>query len=626
MSAATDRSDRSDLEVLQSGHRSKLVVIAALVAAAAGAWWYTRGGPIGAPEEGSSILVVTRGDYRYRYAMEELGFKVLEGTQTAFETKAKETMPDYEGAGVAAILRLADYGGYAYVAFEGPQDVDFTGVEILGGVPTFTPEQRFAVVSAGDYAFPHRLTVTQPRSELVPGVDLDLLTALFAQDVLARALDEADPKKATPEVLILRGRLERAIERVKTIAEAERTVGKIQETTRELLVDKERGEPKPRLLATVAESIHPIPLADGGVLTPSREIHFTSKNGLSADLELDDTWRFLYQPAGTSPADRSTCTTLLGGSLAQGGRRPRFRSSPAGDALLIDSGGAASLFRLDRAGGPCGFAALGEVPRLAQPGDDPGVPHRSGWVARARQELAGDAVLELVRPGDEPPLDLVRSDQITLGAPVWLDDDHLAVVARSRTGVGGQGVLLVSRNHPGFALEIGPQVLGGSYDAYEVAAASVDADAPRLVVTGAGPHLHRLYRVDLPGPLAQLFTDASAARRDDADLTLVAVDPARLVAVELTTEGAASEPVVSPDGARVAYAVSRLDSEPGGDDEIGLVRIDGEGGARLLTKNDLDDHTPLFTADSRQVVFRTKYPIERTTWTLTTGRVVDVDR
>ena len=621
-------ADRSDLEVLQNNHRAKLGVIAALVAAAAGAWWFTRGGPIGAPEEGSSVLIVHRGDYRYRFAMEELGFKVLEGTQAAFEAKAKEAMPDYEGAGAAAILRLADYGGYAFVAFERPGEVDFGGVEVTGGIPTFTADQRFAVISAGDYAFPHRLTVTQPRSELVPGVDLDLLTALFAQDLLARTMDEDDPRKATPEVLILRSRLERAIDRVRTIAEAERTVGKIEESSRALLVEAERGEPRPRLLGGLHESIHPIPLADGGILTPSRVARFVSKNGLSADLDLDDTWRFLYQPAGAGADGRVTCTSLLDGELAQGGRRPRFRSSPAGDALLIEAGGTARLFRLEAARGPCQFSALGALPPLAHRDDDPGAPHRSGWAARARHEQGapGDAVLELVRPGDEPPLDLIRSAEISLGTPVWIDDDHLAIVGRSRAGVGGQGVLVVSRSHPGLALEIGPQALGGSFDAYEVAAAP-GGEAPRLVISGAGPHLHRLYRVDLPGPLPPLFDEARARLGGaERDLHVVALDPSRLVVAQLTDEGAASEPVVSPDGSTVAFAVSRLESERDGDDEIAAVRLDGEGGARVLTRNGLDDHTPLFTADSREVVFRTKYPVERTTWTLTTGRAVPSGR
>ncbi|MBK8261306.1 MAG: hypothetical protein IPK80_08175 [Nannocystis sp.] len=619
----------SDLEVLQSHTRSKLIVVAAIAAAAAGAWFYTRGGPIGQPEDGGSVLIVTSGEYRYRLTMEELGFKVLEGSFAAFEAKAREAMPEMKESGAAAVLRLADYGGYAFVAFERPQTLDLSGLAVEGGTPTFTPEQRFAVFSAGDYAFPHRVTVTQPRSPLVPGVDLDLLTALFSQDILHRALDEGDPRKATTEVMVLRSRLERAIERLRTIDEAERTVAKIEERSRALLIDAERGPVKPLLLGDLHESIHPIPLADGSILTPSREARFLSRNGLSAELELDETWRFLfYPPHQTFDAGaRGRCDSLLGGTLEQHRRRPRIRASAAGDALLIQSGDSMTLHRLDAELGPCHFTALGALPGLAQRDDDPGTPHRSGWVARSRQESSApaDAVLELVRAGDEPPLDLIRSEAIGLGAAVWIDEDHVAVIARSRALVGGQSVLLASRHHPGLALEIGPQVMNGSYDAYEVAAAPSQGAAPRLVISAAGPHLHRLYRVDLPGPLPALFAEARAAApqgAEERDLTVVAIDPERLTATELTREGAASEPVISPDGSLVAFAVSRLEYERDADDEIAVVRLDGQGEPRVLTLNGLDDHMPLFTSDSQRVVFRTKYPIDRTTWTLTTGRVV----
>ena len=56
--------------------------------------------------------------------------------------------------------------------------------------------------------------------------------------------------------------------------------------------------------------------------------------------------------------------------------------------------------------------------------------------------------------------------------------------------------------------------------------------------------------------------------------------------------------------------------------EIGLVALDGSSPRRLLTRNGLEDHTPMFTADSKSVVFRTRFSFEKTNWILTTARSV----
>lgn len=623
------RADRSntDIEVLQSGNRSKLVALAAIVAIAGGAYWMTRGGPIGQREEASSILIVTRGAFHYRHAMEDLGFRVLEQREEAFVAKAREVMPELEETGAAAILKLADFGGYGYVAFEDPAAVDFAGLEVAGGLPTFTAEDRFAVISAGDFAFPHKLTVTPERSDVVPGVDLDLLTALFEQDVLAKA--RSDDPKNPPEVLIVQNTLEAAIERVNAIAEAERTIGKILEGSRTLLTTDEKGTPAPTLLGDLSESVHAIALADGNVLLPTRAAKFFSKNGLSADLDLDETWRFLHAPP--TGGERRVCEGIFGGAFDQPGRRPRLRNAPEGDALLVDTGAELRLFTLEAGGPPCNFVDRGEIPRTRGRGDDPGAPHVSGAVARARSEGSDvvDAVVEVLRPGGEPPLDLLRSTRVGVGAPVWIDGDHLAVIVNYRESAAGQSVLFLSKNHPGVALEVGPQTFAGSYDVFAAAAVPGTAERPELVVSTAGPHFPRLFRLDLPGPLAGLFDAAIAAAPPlaadadadaPADVRILALDPATLSAVQLTEEGSVSDPVVSADGQWVTFAVRGLDSERDGDDEIGLARVHGEPEQRTLTSNALEDHSPMFTGDSKHVVFRTKYPIQRTTWTLTTAR------
>jgi hypothetical protein len=223
-------------------------------------------------------------------------------------------------------LKLADWAGYGYVVFEKPQEVDFSGLDIEGGVPTFEPHVRFAVVSAGDFAFPHKLTVNAKPSEVLRGPDLDLLSALFAQEPLLAGTLRDDPKNPA-DVLILKGKLSEALARLDDVKDAEGLVAKIGEKARALLVDKEQGEPKPALLGGIHESLNAIALADGSTLVLSRKIHFSS-GGYNADLDLDKNWEFSYLPAGAEPgSERTPCPSLMGGTLEESGDDGRASAS-----------------------------------------------------------------------------------------------------------------------------------------------------------------------------------------------------------------------------------------------------------------------------------------------------------
>ena len=273
--SGADRS-QTDLEVLRSSHRGKFVTLGVLLAAAGGLWWfYNRTGPIGNDEDPSHVLVVTQSHVRYKPYLEQWGFVAQEGRQLTMEDEAKKKFPDEAIAGVPAILKLADWAGYAYVAFENPKSVDFAGLEVEGGIPSFEPYHRFAVVSAGDYAFPHKLTVNAKPSDVMRGADLDLLSALFAQEPLAGTLRE-DPKNP-PEVMVLRGTLEEGLQRLAAVKDAESTVAKIADKARALLVDKEQTEPKPAMLGGIHESLNAIALADGSTLVLARQVRANSQ-------------------------------------------------------------------------------------------------------------------------------------------------------------------------------------------------------------------------------------------------------------------------------------------------------------------------------------------------------------
>ena len=83
--------------------------------------------------------------------------------------------------------------------------------------------------------------------------------------------------------------------------------------------------------------------------------------------------------------------------------------------------------------------------------------------------------------------------------------------------------------------------------------------------------------------------------------------------------------VAAPDGSAVAFQIRDIDNGVVDADsrrEIGLVPLDGSGPMRLLTRNGLEDHTPMFSADSNTVLFRTRFSFEKTNWILTTARSV----
>lgn len=618
MAGPADRS-QSDLDVLRQSHRGKFVALAAVLAVAGGALWfkYGRNSPIGNREETDHVFVVPQGHNRYKAYLEKWGFVSQEARQATFTDELKEKLPEATETGAAAILKLADWAGYAYVAFEDPAKIDFSGVEVEGGLPTFEPWHRFAVVTAGDYAFPHKLTVNAKPSEIMNGAELDLLSALFSQEPLASTLRD-DPRNS-PDVIVLRTKVQEGIHAFTAVADAEATVAKIEGKARALLVDKEKGKPVPTMLGGIHESINPIALADGGTLLLTRKIHFSSSTGFNADLELDRTWTFLYVPAGGDPLTaRVPCPSLLGGTLDESGRRPSFRFSPQGDSLLIHSDGLSQLFKLDA--GQCNFVHLGNVTVPLVRGEDPGEPHVSGRVARARND-GPESVVYLVKPADEVPQELVRTAATSFQLPVWLGEGALAVAGSPNEGDLHDGLFLLSPDHPDKALRVDAIHFDASTQIRQVAPAPAGPQGPRLLVTTWGERGTRLFRVDLPKPLATIFSDTFAginmqaqpqAVRDGMEPLVVQPDTDAWTFTSITNEVGVNDPVASADGKLVAFT---------SDQEITVVPLAG-GPLRSLTSNELEDHTPMFTADGKTLVFRTRFPIEKTNWTLTTGRQV----
>ena len=631
---------QTDLEVLQSSHRGKFISLGLVLVIGAGVWWWTkRDKPIGNREDAARVLVVTQSHSRYKPYLEQWGFSAQEGRSQTIEDEALEKMPDLQVKGAAAILKLADWAGYGYVVFERPQDVDFSGLVIEGGVPAFEPHHRFAVVSAGDFAFPHKLTVNAKPSEVMRGPDLDLLSALFAQEPLLAGTLREDPKNP-PDVLILRTKLSEAIARIADVKAAESTVAKIGDKARALLVDKEKGEPKPALLGGIHESLNAIALADGSTLVLSRKIHFSS-GGYNADLDLDKNWEFSYLPAGAAPGgERTPCPSLMGGTLEESGRRPNFRFSPGGDVVLVHVDGASQLWKLETGAGKeaCSFVHLGDITVPLVRGEDAGEPHASGKVVRVRLD-GQDGVISVLKPKDELALELARSPTIGFYMPAWLDAEWLAAPgyprANEETGEVPAGasaaVYFASTEHADVLLRLDATALDAAREIHQVAPAPDGPNGPRLLVTASSDAFEeRLFRVDAPKKWSELYAAAAAAAGskpqavvDGLEPWVLSLDAAGLTATALTHEGRVSDMVAARDGSGVVFQVEGLDNGLGAvdsDREIGLAGLATPGPLRLMTRNGLEDHTPMFSADSKTVVFRTRFPFEKTDWTLTTAR------
>ena len=619
--ASSELGSRSDLEALRRSGRGKVLALGALVLAAlaAAVWSFTRPEGLGNPEDPTKVLVVTDGSRSgYSLTLGELGFDAAEGTLTAWEKKAHEEIDELDASGIDAVLQLADTFGYAYVAFESPQNLDFSSLELDAEADPEAEHVRFAVLSVGDFAFPHYVSVNPPPSQVMRDPTLVLLQALFAQPRLARLLPDSEEDEQIEDIQ-LRDTLSGAVDRVARIPEAERMVERIVHDISTSLDEKERAEPKPRGLLESLESGSAIPLPSGAVLTVGRGFQLVTRDAVRVDLDLDEQERFTFGMPQVGSAQRQPCTDLAGGSLSVHDS-PRYAFSADGAVVLIktlSSGGILWRAKSKPKGG-CAFERLG-VAAPAQPGlEGTAVPHGSGKVARTGV-LGSQAVVSVfdVGTGNEELLGML--EDVELGSVVWLTDEILAVVGNSLAD-DRVGIYLLSLEVPMVVLRLDSTVFEGATDVEQVAA--VPGGAAMVATAGAMPR--KLYHLRAPRELPGLFTQAELAPDDTGNPQVIELDPNAFIATALTEQGRVHDPVVSPTGELVAFTIrdpSLDEADAADDDEIGVVPTVG-GAMRLLTRNALKDYDPRFTADGEHVVFRTRVEIPRTEWVITAPRIV----
>lgn len=628
MGTSESGRSRTDIETLRRAGRAKVLTLGLLITAALGAaiWTFTRPEGIGNAEDPTKVLVVTDGSSSgYSFVLGELGFDAAEGTLQAWEDKAKQEVEELDAAGVEAVLTLADKFGYAYVVFESPQQVSFGELDLDGATQPFEDHVQFAVLTAGDYAFPHHVTVNPKPSAVMRDRSLVLLQALFDQERLQRLLPEHADDEEIADIQ-LRDQLEGAVDRVGRIPEAERMAERVMVDVRRQLVDEERADPAPRPLAESIESADVIPLPSGAILSVGRGFQIVSPDGVRADLDLDEEERFSYGPV-QGDAKRQLCSSLAGGTLSVHDS-PRHVFSVDGAAVVVktlSSGTVLWRFETDAPPGSCSFESVGEI-ATAQPGLEGAiVPHGSGKVARSGV-LGSHAVVAVsdVVDGNEYLLGML--DEVELGAPVWLGSDVVATVGTRVSNPDAAGIYVFSIANPMIVLRLDSTVFESATDVEQIAVVPTSSD---LVAT-AGVMPRKLYRLKVPVSWSALFQEAAASppppdpEAQEDRPAIVELDPNRFTAVSLTEQGRVHDPFVSPDGELVAFAVrdpSLDEPDEADDDEVAVVSLSA-GRVRVLTRNALHDHGPRVTADGKHIVFRTRVEIPRTNWVVTVPRIV----
>lgn len=627
---------RSDLEALKRSGRGKLVVLAIILVAAVGAaaWSFMRPRGTGNAEELHKIIVVSSVSGR-SIPLADMGFDAAEGSLGAWVAKAEEEVPDLDVTGVPAVMQLADRFGYAWVVFERPQDVDFGDIDIDGGVPQFPEHVQFAVLSAGELAFPHRLTVNPEPSEVVRGSTIKILQAVFAHEQMAETLP--DNESPTMEVIKLRDRLSDAIDRVGRVPEAERMAEKIVAQVEEMLVGSERAKPTPASVGDKLEVNTPIPLANGKVLSVAQGFSLVSRDAVRADLDLEDKETFLIGEPGAAAGDRTACTELSGGEMSVH-ESAKYWYADNGEAVLLKSlSGGLTLWTIGKDAQGCGFEKAGSVPP-AEPGLGNGAPMPqgvSGRVARAGF-VAGQGVVSVVEAGQPGSTMLGMVDGVELSNPHFIGDRYIVAEANPRGPAGG-GLVILDIEQPMLALALPAVVFGGASQIDELSTGGTP-EAPAIgVIAGDESRVYSLH----PGPLAKLFeappvdatleeTDPTAVRNEREGLpTVVLLDSNAFSAALVSETGWPRNLVVSPDGAKVAFTVQgdELDSTEPGDAEIAVASMtppEGGGGVKLVTLNGLKDHSPRFSVDGKHLVFRTRFEVPRTKWVITAGRIAEL--
>lgn len=620
----------TDAEVSSWGFRSRLALLTllSLGALAAALWSGLRDQGIGEPEDRRKLMVVKQPgtDADYHAVLERGGFVVEIETFADWEDDARASLPDSEADGVALLLEYADLRGFGFAVFEKPAQLDFSGIELEPSLDEIEQldARDHAVLSVGDLAFPHRLGVDEiGEHSIVRMPGYGALEALFQQPAVSAREDEDRPTVAELQYEAAIEPARRMHQRPATfdqsIANAQATIGKA------LAAD---GDVRALVEPFTTGSAVPTP---EGVLLVHHELVTFSGNALTLDQRPGETMRFewLGEDALARLHERGElddsgelgvepCASLAGGSIEMA-RQPRIEAAVDGSALAIFTGDEVTVWRklpqpgctwVEHARLPSStFAGRSVVlaPRFAGGGQS---PSSSSVIAALDVDDAARARVLLWSMPELGALELLHVPDATFGGLAFIDDEHLAVLARTplepaqmtTTRRAEHALHLLDRRRPGAHLRVPAEFFAGERSLRELAVVEPAVEhehGPRIALTLVANGVDTQLVVLTIGAAAwQRFIDGALAVEGEPSELLFTLTPEELELQQVGRAPAIAALAVGPDA--IGYALA----QGGVPAEIAVHSLDG-GPERRLTNNDLVDTLPRFTADGRAVVFVT---------------------
>lgn len=393
----------------------KLFVAALLLVTAGGIAWFFLGrepGPVGAPEEPTSILLVGSQDPAAPL-LEQMGFSIEQRALTEAGAEGRSAGSSAEDD-IDAALHYADVHGLGYVAFANAGDLDFGSRAVSLDSATIRPSHRYAVFSVGDFAAPTTKVTVDPnpsRYELPPHVEL--VRALFEQDKLSGTL--VGENNLSIEARPVYERIKPAVELKGAYGLVEQKAVSAEKRLTEYVVESEQAQPKPRLLAKGTERTHAYALANGNALllvdAPVLEDPTTDRVALKWTGETR---------AWVEDLDSGVRTRC---EVADRIRPGKLAVHAKGRAVLAQWGSAEMMvFTVDPKQSGCSLRKTGTIAL----GDGRwGHANAAGKVVRGAA-VDGSLVAEIHTPNAPHAQTWPLAGCTSISSPIWVDDTHIA--------------------------------------------------------------------------------------------------------------------------------------------------------------------------------------------------------
>lgn len=547
---------RADARALRSMHRGKIAALSAvaIVAAAAAAYQLTRPAGRGNSEDPAKVLVVTRDRPTGTAAMlRDAGFVAEEFGRAALLRKAEDELDPLPPSEGDALLQLADLYGYGHVVFVDPEASAFEGIDLDGPVERLD-QARFAVISAGDLAFPHRLTVAEEPPPYLSDRFAPLVEAMFAQPALQPVLEDDPPTIATVR---LADRLANGIDTLERIVAAKDRVERVVRAYEALVSDVPVGAPRtvadPYLAGRMAL------LSDGSALVMGRRFQFQTPDAVQLEVAFEDDVEVAYLPA---PGEGSrTCGTVARQGRIPASVHPRIVVADDGSSLLVRRlDRPVTLYRFDPAADECPLREVGVLPP-ARPHMrlDDAVPH-GDLVAMptVHGEHAAVSVVD-VASGTVEVLGMLP--EYDIGTIAFVDDRFLVAISKPRSSdvEPVDRITVFDREDPFRVFDLDARNFDGTTRLRGLAAVSggdPSANSPELVVLGDGVPSPVFVVRGLGKALQRAVSSAHKERGIGAGaLRRVPLDAGVLTIEPLFVDGFVSDLDVSPGGTRAAFVL-----------------------------------------------------------------------